>query len=68
MAIHLLALSLSAQLKIRELVEDTPSMVAFSTARSALQKEGLLFLIEVEEGKLSPELRSRASLVLRARE
>lgn len=36
-----------AQLKIRELLEDTPSMVAFSTARSALQKRGLLFLVEV---------------------
>lgn len=36
-----------AQLKIRELLEDTPSMVAFSTARSALQKQGLLFLVEV---------------------
>lgn len=44
-------------------MEDTPSMVAFSTARSALQKEGLLFVVEVGE-VLSPELRSRASLVL----
>jgi len=62
-AIHLQAFTLPAQLKIRELVEDTPSMVAFSTARSALQKEGLLFVVEVGE-ELSPELRSRASVVL----
>jgi len=66
-AIHLQAFTLSAQLKIRELVEDTPSMVAFSTARSALQKEGLLFVVEVGE-VLSPELRSRASLVLMEQE
>ena len=53
-------------MKIRELVEDTPSMVAFSTARSALYKEGLLFVIEVEGGTeaLTPELRSRASVVI----
>lgn len=38
---------MQAQLKLRELLEDTPSMVAFSTARSALQKQGLLFLVEV---------------------
>lgn len=38
---------MQAQLKIRELVEDTPSLVAFSTARSALQKRGLLFIVEV---------------------
>jgi len=62
-AIHLQARSFQAQLKIRELLEDTPSMVAYSTAKSALRKEGLIFIVEVGEA-LSPEIGSRASLIL----
>jgi hypothetical protein len=53
-----------AQLKIRELLEDTPSMVAFSTAKSALQKRGLFFVVDVGSITITPEIRSRASLVI----
>lgn len=52
-----------AQLLIRELVEDSPSLAAFSTARSALRKDGLFFVVALA-GPLTPELHSRASLVL----
>jgi hypothetical protein len=38
-------------------------MVAYSTAKSALRKEGLIFIVEVGEA-LSPEIGSRASLIL----
>ena len=52
-----------AQLAIREIIEDTPSMTAFSSEKSALQKDGLLFCVYVQGGATS-ELRSRASLLL----
>jgi hypothetical protein len=52
-----------AQMRIREILEDTPSMVAFSTYRSALQKRGLFFAVHVP-GTITPELRSRASIIL----
>jgi hypothetical protein len=52
-----------AQLRIREMLEDSPSMVACSTARSALQKRGLFFAVHVD-GHVTPELRSRASVLL----
>ena len=48
-----------------ELLEDTPSMTAFSSERSALSKELLLFVVHVGGScEITPELRSRASLVL----
>lgn len=57
------AKTMDSQIKIRELTEDTPSMVAFSTYRSALRKKGLFFVIYFDE-VLTPELNSRASLVI----
>lgn len=45
------------------MLEDTPSMIAFSTARSALQKRGLFFAVLVGQD-ITPELTSRASIVL----
>ena len=54
--------SKDAQLCIREIIEDSPSMTAFSTAKSALYKSGLLFAVCVE-GEITPEVRSRASLI-----
>ena len=61
--VEILAATPDSQLLIRELVEDSPSMTAFSTARSALYKRGLFFVIVVE-GRLTPELASRASVVI----
>jgi hypothetical protein len=55
--------SKDAQLCIREIIEDSPSMTAFSTAKSALYKEGLLFAVHVT-GEISPEVQSRASIIL----
>lgn len=55
--------SAEAQLCIREIIEDTPSLTAFSTDKSALFKAGLLFAVHVK-GVISPEIRSRASLIL----
>jgi hypothetical protein len=52
-----------AQLQIRELIEDTPSMTAFSTERSALQKDGLFFGVFVKDS-ITAEIKSRASLVI----
>jgi hypothetical protein len=51
------------QLAIREIIEDTPSMTAFSSEKSALHKGGLLFAVYVQ-GEITPEVRSRASLVI----
>jgi hypothetical protein len=48
---------------IREIIEDNPSMTAFSSERSALYKEGLLFCVYVK-GDITPEIASRASLVI----
>jgi hypothetical protein len=53
-----------SQLRIREMIEDTPSMTAYSTDRSALHKEGILFLVHVDGDVITPQIRSRASLVL----
>ncbi len=53
----------NAQLCIREIIEDSPSMTAFSTSRSALYKDGLFFGVYVD-GDITPEVRSRASLIL----
>ena len=64
-AVEMLPSSIEAQMCIRELLEDTPSMTAFSSERSALSKELLLFVVHVGGGcEITPELRSRASLVL----
>jgi hypothetical protein len=69
------------ELRLRELVEDSPSMAPCSTVRSATGKAGLLFCVWVggahaaersaasapqqqQQQQLSPELLSRASLVL----
>mmetsp|Transcript_14208 Transcript_14208/g.25671 ORF Transcript_14208/g.25671 Transcript_14208/m.25671 type:complete len:320 (+) Transcript_14208:2516-3475(+) len=62
-AVELSCHTADAQLQIREIIEDTPSMTAFSTERSALHKDGLLFGVFVE-GEITPEIRSRASLVI----
>ena len=62
--VEVLVRSLDGQLLIREMVEDSPSMAAFSTQRSALRKDGLFFVIDLADTPLSPELASRASLVL----
>jgi len=62
-AIELLCETVNAQLAVREIIEDTPSMTAFSSEKSALQKDGLLFAVYVR-GEITPEVRSRASLIL----
>ena len=52
-----------SQLCIREMIEDSPSMTAFSSTKSALYKSGLLFAIYVE-GDITPEILSRVSIVI----
>ena len=69
---------MQAQLLIREMIEDSPSVVAHSVHRRILTKAGLLFIVRVERGAgagggadgappqpvtISPELASRASLI-----
>ena len=65
-AVELLAPDAQAQLLIREMVEDSPSLVAHSVHKRILHKDGLLFLVRVgaDAAALSPELRSRASVVI----
>lgn len=63
-AVELLCDRVDAQLCIREMIEDTPSMTAFSSEKSALQKDGLLFLVSINNDAPTPEIRSRASLML----
>jgi hypothetical protein len=53
-----------SQLSIREMIEDTPSMAAYSSDRSALHKEGLLFLVHIDYDVITPEILSRASLII----
>lgn len=62
-AIELICNDADAQLCIREIIEDSPSRTAISTHKSALYKEGLFFGVQVV-GDITPEVRSRASLVL----
>lgn len=62
-AIELVCPTADAQLCIREIIEDTPSLTAFSTEASALFKSGLLFCVHVE-GDVTPEVMSRASLII----
>lgn len=57
------ASSTDSQLCIREMIEDSPSMTAFSTNKSALYKAGLFFGVYVA-GEITPEVYSRASLIL----
>ena len=57
--------TLDDQLLMRELLEDSPSRTAFSTAQSALYKEGLLFLVHTPD-EISPEIQSRASFVIKS--
>lgn len=52
-----------SQLCIREIIEDSPSMTAFSSSKSALYKEGLFFCVHVE-GDITEQVFSRASLVI----
>ena len=63
-ATEILCANTDAQLCIREMLEDTPSMTAFSSDRSALYKSGLLFAVHIEGCDISPQLQSRASLIL----
>lgn len=63
-AIELVCSSLESQLLIRELVEDSPSLTAFSTNKSALEKTGLFFVVSLIDCALTPELASRASVVV----
>ena len=62
-AVELVCDTADAQLCIREMIEDTPSMTAFSTEKSALRKSGLFFCVYVQ-GKVTPEIASRATLIL----
>ena len=62
-SIHLQCPSKDAQLCIREIIEDSPSLTAFSSSKSALYKTGLLFGVHVN-GDITPELLSRASIVI----
>ena len=62
-AVELCCHTSDSQLQIREIIEDSPSMTAFSTERSALHKDGLLFGVFVD-GEITPEIRSRASLLI----
>ena len=39
--------SRDAQMRIRDMLEDTPSMTAFSSDRSALRKDGIFFGVRV---------------------
>ena len=66
-AVELLAPTSASELLIREMVEDSPSVVAHSVHKRILHKRGLLFVVLTgapSEKAISPELRSRASLVL----
>lgn len=53
----------ASQFLVRNLLEDSPSRTAFSTNDSALKKSGMLFIVHCN-GAISPEVRSRASIVL----
>eukprot|EP00977_Amphora_coffeiformis_P016475 scaffold5108_cov172-Amphora_coffeaeformis.AAC.24 len=61
-AVELLCETVDAQLCIREIIEDIPSMTAFSTEKSALHKSGLLFCCYCRN--ITPEIKSRASIIL----
>ena len=63
-AVEILARSSHEQLLIREMVEDSPSVDAQTCHKRILHKEGLLFVVRVGDGDISPPLLSRASIVL----
>ena len=66
-AVELLAPNTQAELQIREMVEDSPSLVAHSVHKRILHKDGLLFVVRVganDPAAITPELISRASIVL----
>ena len=46
------------------MVEDSPSVDAQTCHKRILHKEGLLFVVRVGDGEISPPLLSRASIVL----
>uniref|UniRef100_A0A7S1FPR2 Uncharacterized protein n=1 Tax=Corethron hystrix TaxID=216773 RepID=A0A7S1FPR2_9STRA len=60
---ELICRTADAQMMVREMIEDGPSMTAFSTKRSALHKDGLFFGVWVK-GEITPEILSRASIVI----
>jgi hypothetical protein len=62
-AIELKCKDSDGQYCIREIIEDSPTMTAFSSSKSALYKSGLFFGVYVD-GEITSELRSRASLIL----
>jgi len=64
--IELICPNFDSQLRAREIVEDSPSMTAFSTQASALSKSGLFFSLCVK-GSISPEIASRSSLIFYGR-
>lgn len=61
--VGLICNDIDAQYCIREIIEDTPSMTAFSSTKSALYKDGILFVVYVK-GEITPEVKSRASLII----
>ena len=66
-AVELLCPTAACELAIREMVEDSPSLVAHSVHKRILHKDGLLFVVHVgaaDADGVTPELRSRASAVL----
>ena len=66
-AVELLCPTADCELLIREMVEDSPSLVAHSVHKRILRKDGLLFIVRVgavTAEEITPELRSRASLIL----
>ena len=63
-AVEIVARSSHEQLLIREMVEDSPSVDAQTCHKRILHKEGLLFVVRVGDGEISPPLLSRASIVL----
>jgi hypothetical protein len=62
-AVELVCPTEHSQLLVREMIEDSPSLTAFSSPRSALYKDGLLFILNVNED-LTPEVASRVSFEL----
>jgi hypothetical protein len=63
-AVELICPTIDSQLCIREMIEDSPSQTAFSSNKSALHKNGLLFVVLIQGDIITPEIRSRASLIL----
>jgi hypothetical protein len=63
-AVDLICPTVDSQLCIREMIEDGPSQTAFSSDRSALHKNGLLFVVMIHGDVITPEVQSRASLIL----